>query len=216
MITDNDKGGNKIVASGKIIDKESVKDTENIKIKQTTLDKAPTVLDNNKLDQSKNTTGGNISMLTNNDKGVNEIVARRKIIDEEIIKDTKHVKIKQNTLDKPPNLLDYNKSDQSKNASEVNNSMITNNDKGGNELLARGKKRDDEIEKDTTHNKIKQTKLDKASNVLDKNRSDQSNNAYEGNASTIINNDKGFNTIVARRKVIGEEIAKDTTNIKIK
>ena len=80
MITNNDKGGKEIIASGKIIEEEIVKDTKNIKIKQNTLDKTPNVLDNNKSDQSKNTSEGNVSMITNNEIGGKEIVASGKII----------------------------------------------------------------------------------------------------------------------------------------
>ena len=50
-------------------------------------------------------------MITNDDKGVKEIVASGKTIDEEIVKDTKNITIEQNTLrtsiivDKAPNVL---------------------------------------------------------------------------------------------------------------
>ena len=112
MITNNDKGGNEIVVSGKIIDENIVKDTTNIKIKQHTFDKAPDVLDNNKSDQSNNASEGDDSMITNNDKGGNEVIASRKITDEEIAKDTKQNTIKQNTVRTPisvakaPNVLE--------------------------------------------------------------------------------------------------------------
>ena len=83
----------------------------------------------NTSDQSNNAFEGNVSMITNNDKGDKGIVASGKIIDEQIVKDTTNNKIKQNILHKRPNVLDNNKSDQSNNASEGNVSMITNNDR---------------------------------------------------------------------------------------
>ena len=51
-------------------------------------------------------------MITITDEGGKKIVASEKIIDEEIVKDTKHITIKQNTLctsiiiDKAPNVLE--------------------------------------------------------------------------------------------------------------
>ena len=41
-------------------------------------------------------------MITNDEKGDKEIVASGKIIDEEIIKDTKKITIKQNTCNHMP------------------------------------------------------------------------------------------------------------------
>ena len=66
-----------------------------------------TIVDNS------NASDGNVTMITNDDKGSKEIVTSGKIIDEEIVKDTKNIKIKQNKLDKAPNVLDNNKLDQS-------------------------------------------------------------------------------------------------------
>ena len=50
-------------------------------------------------------------MITNNDKRGKKIVASEKIIDEEFLKDTKTITIKQNTLrtsivDRAPNVLE--------------------------------------------------------------------------------------------------------------
>ena len=53
---------------------------------------------------------------------------------------------------------------ETSNASESNGKMITNNDKGGKEIVASGKI---EIVKDTKNITIKQNTLDKASNVLE-------------------------------------------------
>ena len=116
-------------------------------------------------------------MITNNDKADKGIIARGKIISEEIVKDTKNIKIKQNTLDKVLNVLDDNTSNQSNNTSESTVSIITNNNKGGKEIVASGKIIEEKIEKYTTNNTIKQNTLDKAPNVLDNNKSDQSKNA---------------------------------------
>ena len=65
-----------------------------------------TIVDNS------NASEDNVTMITNDDKGSKEIVTSGKIIDEEIVKDTKNITIKQNTLrtsiivDKAPNVLE--------------------------------------------------------------------------------------------------------------
>ena len=129
--------------------------------------------DNNTSDQSNNASEGNVSIITDNDKEDKGISTNGKIIDEEIVKYTKIIKIKQNTLDTAPNVLDYNKSDQG------HVSMITNNERGGKEIVTSGKIIDEEIVKDTTNIEIKQNTLNNSQNVIYNNKSDQNKHASE-------------------------------------
>ena len=67
---------------------------------------------NHTIVDNSNAYDGNVTIITNNDKGGKKIVASGKSIDEEIGKDTKHITFKQNTLstsiivDKAPNVLE--------------------------------------------------------------------------------------------------------------
>ena len=67
---------------------------------------------NHTIVDNSNAYDGNVTIITNNDKGGKKIVASEKIIDEEIAKDTKNNTIKQNTVRTPisvakaPNVLE--------------------------------------------------------------------------------------------------------------
>ena len=55
---------------------------------------------NHTIVENSNAYDGNVTMITNNDKGGKKIVTSGKIIDEEIVKDTKIITTQQNTLRK--------------------------------------------------------------------------------------------------------------------